>query len=419
MDSWTYGDFTDKSAQAHGKFYFDGALQRSRADWKPYIDGKDATQVWIADAAKGESRYYVKIGIVCISFGITDPGHNKEQVGIERPDWMKRCKEGGWGKYIGREQVLVDGKEEWVDHWSCRLDYAAANQSITFQNWHSLGLGAVPKGLPVRVTGGNSAPDSKKGSPRLNTVWYSNFVTGDSATSPSYFEKPNHGACIPVGKEDAEQFFGHSITKEHVFSHDFHRRAHYLAHAKPTVKDLSRAKQRKPGFAFLDKTFKRTMQKLNVFLLRERGLTTMPCSNFTADALHEAQRLLFDARTPDLNDVYSAVDDTRRMVHDNLEQLQAEQRNHLKLEAGHPELAKKARDGACHEAVMWYIHHLTAQAKEEIKQRLVLPLLPEAQHDQPHVVDAKTQAVHTRYTQQVSCAVCHVAPSQEGLTISV
>ena len=41
---------------------------------------------------------------------------------------------------------------------SCHVDYEKANQSITFQNWHSL----APKGLPLRVTGGNSAPNAQK-----------------------------------------------------------------------------------------------------------------------------------------------------------------------------------------------------------------------------------------------------------------
>jgi len=419
VDSWTYGDFTDKTAEAHGKFYYDSVLQRSRADWHPYINGKDAKQVWIADVANNTSKYFVKFGPLCISFAITDPGQGKSLVGLEKADWMKRCKEGGWAKYIGREQVLVGDKEEWVDHWSCRLDYQAANQSITFQNWHSLGLGAIPKGMPIRVTGGNSAPDPQKGSPRLNTVWYSNFVTGDSATKADDFVKPNFGACIPVGEEEVQKHFGHRVTKDHAFSADFHRRAHFLPHAKPNSRDLIRAKRRTPGPAFRGDSFRETMQKLNKMLVKERGLKTMPCSNFTAADLHSAQRLLFDARTSHLDSVYRAVGDTRRMAHSSLDELQKEQRAHTQLEAESPKLAEKARDGACHEAVMWYVHHLTAEAKEEIKQNLLLPLLPEMQHGEPASQDAAAQRVHARYTDQVSCAVCHVTPAGESMTITV
>merc|ERR1712190_165570 len=112
----------------------------------------------------------------------------------EHADWMKRCHEAGFAKYVGRELVTVDEQEEWGDHYSCRILYDKVNQSITFQNWHSLGLGSIAKGLPLRVTGGNSAPNAQKGSPRLNTVWYTNFVTGANATKADDFKAPG-GIC--------------------------------------------------------------------------------------------------------------------------------------------------------------------------------------------------------------------------------
>ncbi|CAE8598338.1 unnamed protein product [Polarella glacialis] len=420
VDAWCYGDFSEKTSTAHGKFYYDEVLQRCRADWKPYINGKDATQVWVADVANGTSNYYVAFGPVCISFGVTDPGQaGKPFVGIERADWMKQCSDGGWGKYVGREQVLVGGKEEWVDHWSCRLDYEAANQSITFQNWHSLGLGSVPKGLPIRVTGGNSAPNPTKGSPRMNSVWYSDFVTGDDATKADDFNKPNFGLCVPVGKEEVEEFFGHSPTTDHVFSPDFHHRAHYLLHAKPGLKDLTRAKRRVPGAAFRGDDFAQSMQKLNGLLRKESGLTTAPCSNLTLEQLHETQQALFAARAPALDGVYVGASDTRRMAHGSLEELVAEQQAQLALHAERPELAAKSRDGICHEVVMWFIHHLTAPAKEEVKSHLMLPLLPEVKHDDVAGADSETGRVHERYTQQVSCAVCHVTSTAEAVTINI
>merc|ERR1712176_5985 len=126
---------------------------------------------------------------------------------------------------LGSEQVNVNGEDEWVDHWSCHLNYTSAKQQITFQNFHSLGLGKVPKGLPVRVTGGNSAPNGQKGSPRLSSVWYKDFVTGSTATSPDDFKKPGM-FCIPVGAEKTRAFFGHEVTPAHTWSPDFHRRAH-------------------------------------------------------------------------------------------------------------------------------------------------------------------------------------------------
>ena len=54
VTSWVYRDFSNTSVVASGKFYYDGVGGHSRADWTPYINGKDATQVWIADMKTGK-----------------------------------------------------------------------------------------------------------------------------------------------------------------------------------------------------------------------------------------------------------------------------------------------------------------------------------------------------------------------------
>merc|ERR1711959_729673 len=174
---------------------------------------------------------------------------------------MQNCNASGMASYQAREQVTVDGKPVWVDHFSCHVDYAEVNQTITFQNWHSLGLDGLPKGLPLRVTGGNSNPSPTKGSPRLSTVWYSNFTTGTGSVKDKDFTKPSF-LCIPVATEVSDAFFGHKVTTQHVFNADFHKRAHsFPAHvsqkmkAGPSNGDISRAKQIVPGRAFLGSDF--------------------------------------------------------------------------------------------------------------------------------------------------------------------
>jgi hypothetical protein len=375
----------------------------TRGDWKPYTSGKDATQIWIVDGSS--SKYYVKSGIMCIYFPITDPGiEGKPNVGIEKANWMQTCKDAGMATYVGREQVNVEGEDVWTDHWLCHLDYEAAGQQISFQNWHSLGLGTVPKGLPVRVTGGNSAPDSQKGSPRLSNVWYKDFVTGPNATKADDFKKPG-GFCIPVGTEEVKSFFGHEVRSAHAWNPEFHKRAHYFLHAKASNKDLKRARQPKPSRAFQGSNFAETKQKLNDILLRDLGLRTQKCESFTLELLQEMQRELFNARTHELDSVYHGAGDTRKMAHASMDALKQEQAKHALIKT--PSLLTKARDGACHEMVMWYIHHLSESAREEIKERLLLPLLPEMHHEAPAVADKEAVEVHRRYTAQASCAVCH------------
>jgi hypothetical protein len=412
VDGWVYADFTTTSANAStakGKFFYDYTLGKQKTAWAPYSTGKDATQTWIVDLPTKDSKYYVKSGALCLYFPITDPGlDGTPKVGVEKADWMQSCKEAGMAKYIGREQVDVHGEAVWADHWACHVDYEAAGQQITFQNWHSLGLGTVPKGLPIRVTGGNSAPNGQKGSPRLSTVWYKDFDTSANATKPEDFVKPS-GFCIPVGADEVKAHFGHDVQPSHTFDSAFHRRAHYLPHAKASARDLTRARRPTPGRAFQGDDFADTMQKLNKALLREKGLRTQKCESFSLEVLQEMQRELFNARTHQLDAVYANAGDTRRMAHDSVESLEGEQARVAGIKA--PSLLNKARDGACHEMVMWYIHHLSDTAREEIKQRLVLPLLPEMQHEEVAVAEKTAVAddVHRRYTAQASCAVCHVA----------
>mmetsp|Transcript_77185 Transcript_77185/g.121893 ORF Transcript_77185/g.121893 Transcript_77185/m.121893 type:complete len:230 (-) Transcript_77185:195-884(-) len=203
-------------------------------------------------------------------------------------------------------------------------------------------------------------------------------------------------------------FFGHEVSSSSVFDPSFHRRAHYLPHAKANSQDLMRARQPKPGPSFRGDSFKSSMQKLNTILRRDKSLRTQTCASFSLELLQEMQRELFNARSHELDVVYRKVGDTRRMAHESAEGLHAEQARVASIRGA---LSEKARDGACHEMVMWYVHHLSEKAREEIKQRLILPLLPEVQHEIPIASSEEEHAdVHARYTAQASCAVCHVDP---------
>merc|ERR1711920_563758 len=247
-------------------------------------------------------------------------------------------------------------------------------------------------------------PDSKKGSPRLNSVWYKDFVTGADAKTD--FSKPNWGLCIPVGAAEVKEHFGHDVTAAHTFSPDFHRRAHYMAHAKASAKDLRRARQPKPSRAFKRDTFETTMQHLNNILRKDAGLRTQKCADFSLEVLHEMQVELFNARTHELDRVYQKAADTRQMSHNSLDSLRNEHQNMTAIKD--PTMLAKARDGACHEMVMWYIHHLSESAREEIKSLLTLPLLPETKHEAPVEASDSQVEAHRRYEEKVSCGICHV-----------
>jgi hypothetical protein len=406
--TWTYPGWEHTASESKGKFYYDkrygSKLVYNELRGKP----STAVEVWNAKI-DGMDKMFLNTGKLCLGFKITDPG-NKQKAGIEQPDWMKRCGAAGFAQYVGRELVTVDGKEEWADHFSCRVLYDKVNQSIVFQNWHSLGLGSVPKGLPLRVTGGNSHPDPNQ-SPRMNSVWHSNFSVGSASSIEADFQwnpfcvGPLCFRCPTSSTEEAEEFFGHAVRKEHFSSADFISRGRFMPLALRTnARDLSRAAQRKPRRSLQGSTFTDAMQTLNAVLARETNLRTRRCDSFSIQELHEIQQLLFDARTPQLNKIYQEANDTRRIVHKNQAELLAEQVWRAELSSS--ELLAKARAGLCHELVMWFVHHLSGPAREEVKTQVVLPLLPEVQHS-----TNGTHRVHQRYDEQVSCAICHVAPT--------
>merc|ERR1712187_33413 len=60
------------------------------------------------------------------------------------------------------------------------------------------------------------------------------------------------------------------------------------------------------------------------------------------------------------------------------------------------------RDGHCHEAVMWFVHHAPETVREQVANTMAVPLLPYTQHD----CDEKHE-VCDEYLQQVSCQDCH------------
>jgi hypothetical protein len=167
--------------------------------------------------------------------------------------------------------------------------------------------------------------------------------------------------------------------------------------------------QKVPGAAYAGPDFKSAMTGLNAVLLQEAGLETKPCSAFDLPELHAVQRVLFEARAAELQQVYAAAKDTRSLQHHTAGELAAEQAAVEAMAASHPASRDMVRDGVCHETVMWYVHHLSEATKHEIKQFIVLPLLPEAYHKKPTPLAAKAvKEGHARYTSQVSCAVCHV-----------
>jgi len=169
------------------------------------------------------------------------------------------------------------------------------------------------------------------------------------------------------------------------------------AEAQPSLADLGRAKARKPRAEFQGHgTLASANARLNGHLLRRPNLRTVACEALSTADLRATLRGLFALRSEGLVAVYPKGDG-RHSTYSSVEEME----QHW---TGLPDdEGSRQRDGHCHEAVMWFVHHLTAAAQEEFAKVRTLPLLPEQEHATA-AGDVSTQL----YASKVTCQRCHV-----------
>lgn len=185
--------------------------------------------------------------------------------------------------------------------------------------------------------------------------------------------------------------------------------------AKASIADLRRAVTKVPRKTFKGTTFSDMNAVLNKHLMRIQGLRLKSCSNFTMHHLQsEVLEPIFEHADVDLLSLYALQNDNRKRAHASIEDARAEWSRLAQLIEAHPELHDKRRDGLCHEAVMWFVHHLTAERREHLALNLILPLLPEGpRHEESSTKgdDAAHVAIHQDYESKVSCQQCHSGPT--------
>lgn len=165
-------------------------------------------------------------------------------------------------------------------------------------------------------------------------------------------------------------------------------------------KDLSRAQNPIPGHDFRGKTFFETSTILNE-VLKANGVKTRECSEWSAEELQTLQRSLYHLRNENFNEIYAKKSDPRE-IKGNINW-----KDHNEL-AEKTDLQHVQRDGHCHEAVMWFIHHLTEEMKKTlIEQTVYIPLLAYGRHVCPDNATSDEQKVYQNYKEQVTCADCH------------
>jgi len=191
------------------------------------------------------------------------------------------------------------------------------------------------------------------------------------------------------------------------------------AYASDLQFDVERAHQKVPGINLNGADHVEMVNKLNHRLSGTPGLLTKSCAKFTVDEITTLQKALYGSREQQLQDIYKSANDNRQLaahgaLAEDLESLEALWAKEKAIVDAHPDLHDVTRDGKCHEAVMWWVHHIPEATKEELKSFITLPLLAETSlHAEAEINDkAPAEAVKSvmnSYTTATGCGMCHAS----------
>lgn len=187
-----------------------------------------------------------------------------------------------------------------------------------------------------------------------------------------------------------------------------------LGENKALVSDLRRARSKVPRTEYTGDDFEGMSQTLNAYMMKHAP-ESKDCDLWTVEELQQLQISLLMLRDPKLNDVYHDTDDNRKLSKD-IHGLVKEWDELNELARTDPDLARAHRDGHCHEAVMWYVHHLPEAMKDTIKDKISLPLLSAMRHNLKEEAQHGPR-VHRAYEEKVTCASCHSAVYPSTVTV--
>jgi len=175
-------------------------------------------------------------------------------------------------------------------------------------------------------------------------------------------------------------------------------------------KDIRRAEEKVPRGHYKGVDFTEMSDILNGWL--NSSTLTKPCMDWDVEQLQQLQALFYLARESQFDDIYMRTGDNRRMRDEVLSDLTSNWAGLNEVASSHTDYRMKTvrRDGHCHEAVMWYVHHLSQDMKELLsKAKIPVPLLSPARHGwcDTDDLDEEGHRICGAYREQVTCASCH------------
>jgi len=166
-----------------------------------------------------------------------------------------------------------------------------------------------------------------------------------------------------------------------------------------TSRDRERARQLVPRARYRGSALIAANVQLNQHLATHDGISLVACEQFSTVHLRKVLHFLYAHADPELKAIYPSADG-RSAQYKSLAQMEA-------AWALLPTNDTRVRDAHCHEAVMWYIHHLSTAEQARTRMLVQLPSLPMSDHS----VATRTADDETGkfYDSKVTCQDCHVA----------
>jgi len=178
--------------------------------------------------------------------------------------------------------------------------------------------------------------------------------------------------------------------------------------SKVVEKDVWRAKTKVPRHDYKGMGFTDMSLVLNQWI--NSSYSAVPCHMWKVEELQQLQALFWLAKESSFDEIYQATQDNRRMRDEILSDIQKtwKELNALAADSEDPNLTNIRRDGHCHEAVMWFVHHLTEDMKQLLRgAEIKIPLLSHYRHDCDDADDSDRAKVCRSYKTQVTCQDCH------------
>merc|ERR1712232_439767 len=228
----------------------------------------------------------------------------------------------------------------------------------------------------------------------------------DGVADPSVFENMAPPALAKKGKGGALMRIG--CTDEGFPK----KKPESSSHEEASVSDLKRARTKIPRETHVGSHFADMSNKLNGFM--RKYPSAKECDQWKVPELQQFQALVLLMRAPEMDELYRTTDDRRQLRGDENDHGERWQRlSQLAAEVG-GDLEKMHRDGHCHEAVMWFVHHVSEDSRLKLAAMTDVPMLPQVKHE------CHGGELCDEYMKQVSCQDCHqesTAPSASSIVV--